>query len=71
MHPLPPTQFCWMCGKAVTPDTGKRDDHGYSVHRRCYALREALAMESIKLNKTNVDGLRQRRLQSDSTTLGG
>jgi hypothetical protein len=56
MIPLSPTQFCWMCGKAVTPDTGKRDEHGYSVHRRCHAAREALVMESSKLDRRNIDG---------------
>jgi len=55
MLPLSPMQFCWICGTAVTPETRIRDAHGYFVHRRCHAAREALAIESGKFRHENVD----------------
>lgn len=46
-----PTQFCWVCGKAVAPAARTTDEHGYFVHEQCYAAKQALAMESIRLSK--------------------
>ena len=42
-----PTQMCWICGKAVTPETFKRDEHGSTVHSRCYEAKVALAAASL------------------------
>jgi len=46
-----PTQMCWICGKAVTPETFKRDEHGSSVHSRCYEAKLALAAASLGAHK--------------------
>jgi hypothetical protein len=40
--------MCWICGKAVTPETLKKDDHGSSVHARCHAAKLALASASMR-----------------------
>lgn len=48
MKLIRPTQMCWICGKAVTPETLKMDDHGSSVHARCHAAKLALASASLR-----------------------
>ena len=51
--------MCWICGKAVTPETSKRDEHGSTVHSRCYEAKLALAAASLGAHKVR------------STTLAG
>jgi hypothetical protein len=34
--------FCWICGKAVTLEQCKVDEHGLAVHEECYVARVAL-----------------------------
>jgi len=46
-----PSQMCWICGHAVTTETRTIDQHGSTVHERCYAARLALASEALKLGK--------------------
>jgi hypothetical protein len=46
-----PTQMCWICGKAVTPETYQTDEHGSAVHARCHAVKNALANASAKLGR--------------------
>ena len=36
------TLFCWMCGRAVSLENGKTDEHGNIVHEKCYAARMKL-----------------------------
>jgi len=43
--------MCWICGKAVTPETFKRDEHGSTVHSRCYEAKLALAAASLGAHK--------------------
>jgi hypothetical protein len=43
MIPLNPSQFCWICGKAVTAETRAVDEHSSVVHQKCYAAKIALA----------------------------
>jgi hypothetical protein len=47
MYLTRPTQMCWICGKAVTPETLTRDEHGSTVHSRCYEAKLALAAASL------------------------
>ncbi len=46
-----PTQMCWICGKAVTPETFQMDEHGNTVHSRCYEAKLALAAASLGAHK--------------------
>jgi hypothetical protein len=62
MFLMRPTQMCWICGKAVTPETSKTDEHGSSVHARCYAARVALAAASQDSGQT-------ARMKRNSQTL--
>jgi hypothetical protein len=43
--------MCWICGKAVTPETFKTDEHGSTVHSRCYEAKLALAAASMGAHK--------------------
>lgn len=54
MFLLRPTQMCWICGKAVTPETFERDEHGSTVHSKCQAARLALASASYAAARTGV-----------------
>lgn len=51
MYLTRPTQMCWICGKAVTPETFKTDEHGSTVHSRCYDAKLALAAASLAAHK--------------------
>lgn len=51
MYLTRPTQMCWICGKAVSPETLQRDEHGSSVHSRCYEAKLALAAASLGAQK--------------------
>jgi hypothetical protein len=51
MYLTRPTQMCWICGKAVTPETLKMDEHGSTVHGRCYEAKLALAAASMGAHK--------------------
>jgi hypothetical protein len=59
MYLTRPTQMCWICGKVVSPETLLRDDHGSTVHSRCYEAKLALAAASLGAHKM------------PATTLGG
>ena len=43
--------MCWICGKAVTPETFQMDEHGNTVHSRCYEAKLALAAASLGAHK--------------------
>lgn len=47
MYLTRPTQMCWICGKAVSAETFKTDEHGSTVHSRCYEAKLALAAASL------------------------
>jgi hypothetical protein len=51
MYLTRPTQMCWICGQAVTPETAHRDEHGSTVHSRCYEAKLALAAASLGAHK--------------------
>ena len=34
--PFGSTRFCWICGKAVSAENRKIDEHGSVVHDECY-----------------------------------
>ncbi|HZQ96169.1 MAG TPA: hypothetical protein VFA67_14230 [Candidatus Sulfotelmatobacter sp.] len=51
MFLIRPTRMCWICGKAVTPETFTTDKHGNAVHRRCHTARLALASAAYEQNK--------------------
>ena len=36
---IPSAKFCWICGRAVSLEDGKTDEHGSIVHEECYAAR--------------------------------
>ena len=36
------TRFCWICGRVVSLENGKTDEHGHIVHEECYAARMRL-----------------------------
>lgn len=40
--PAQNTKFCWICGKDITLEHSKTDQHGLSVHVSCQAKREML-----------------------------
>jgi hypothetical protein len=46
-----PSQMCWICGTAVNQENCKTDVHGNAAHKRCYAVKLALAAEAMKLGK--------------------
>ncbi len=62
MNSMRPTQMCWICGKAVTPETLKRDEHGSTVHSRCYEAKMALAEASLGARKLPSTTLRRSSL---------
>jgi hypothetical protein len=33
------TRFCWICGRPVSLENNKTDEHGNVVHRECYTAR--------------------------------
>jgi len=37
-----PTHYCWICGRAVSLQNCKTDEHGHIVHSECYAARMRL-----------------------------
>jgi hypothetical protein len=37
------SKICWICGKAVSLQTSKTDEHGNAVHESCQVLRLSLA----------------------------
>jgi hypothetical protein len=39
---LKPSSFCWICGRAISPDDHEADNHGHAVHGRCYTIRRQL-----------------------------
>jgi len=36
---IPSIKFCWICGRSVSLENGKTDEHGNIVHEACYAAR--------------------------------
>lgn len=36
------TRFCWICGRAVSLESCKADEHGNMVHEDCYLVRMKL-----------------------------
>ena len=46
------SRFCWICGKVISLETCKTDDHGNMVHEFCYAMRIKLQQSmSLKHNQ--------------------
>lgn len=35
----PSMKVCWICGRAVSHENGKPDEHGNIVHEECYTAR--------------------------------
>ena len=33
------TKFCWICGRPISVETRKIDEHGNAAHEECYATR--------------------------------
>ena len=33
--------YCWICGKVVSLESCKIDEHGSAVHERCYVAKVA------------------------------
>jgi hypothetical protein len=48
-----PIRMCWICGRAVSLETCKIDEHGNAVHEHCYAVKLALSKESVTLSKSS------------------
>jgi hypothetical protein len=48
------TRICWMCGKPVSLETCKTDQHGKAVHEQCYVA------------KVKADGVASRRKLSEA-----
>jgi hypothetical protein len=40
--PFLPSRFCWICGKAVSTENCKVDEHENAVHGECYEARKKL-----------------------------
>lgn len=60
---LRPSQMCWICGKAVTPETAQRDEHDSSVHVRCHAARRALASARFGADRVPAAPARLQRIK--------
>ena len=43
---LEPTRMCWICGRSISLESCKVDEHGNAVHEECYAAKVALAKAS-------------------------
>lgn len=43
------TPSCWICGNDVVLERCATDEYGLPVHDQCYALKSALATESLRL----------------------
>lgn len=39
---IPSMKLCWICGRAVSLENGKTDEHGNIVHEECYTARMKL-----------------------------
>jgi len=42
---IPSAKFCWICGRPVSLENGKTDEHGNIVHEDCYTTRLKLERE--------------------------
>jgi hypothetical protein len=45
---------CWICGKPVTLENCKVDEHGFPVHGDCYVVRAALNSMRPQPNEVEV-----------------
>lgn len=43
------TTFCWICGRSVSLEAGKTDEHGNLVHEDCYVELVRLKKEQSQL----------------------
>lgn len=48
LSPIKSTRMCWICGRFVSLETCKTDEHGKAVHEECYAAKMALAMAALQ-----------------------
>lgn len=53
------TRFCWVCGRAISLDNCKLDEHGNAVHSECYDMRQKLK-QAGSLNEIRKQGHRLR-----------
>lgn len=60
ISPLYHRKCCWICGKDVTLEHTRTDEHGLSVHESCYAKRILL-----KAATTQTELWRKRASQSN------
>lgn len=67
---LRPTQMCWICGKAVTPETLQSDEHGSTVHARCHAVRRALASASYTADRVTAIPAGLQRIKPSAARSG-
>jgi hypothetical protein len=53
--PEKPTKFCWICGKDISLEVSKIDEHGLFVHATCHEKRMLLkaASTQLELRKQN------------------
>jgi hypothetical protein len=47
--PTTPTKFCWICGKDISLEHSKTDEHGLSVHQSCHEKRMLLKAASRQI----------------------
>ena len=43
-----PTNFCYLCGKLVSDEAVRRDEHGFVLHARCYDLKKTMLASAIQ-----------------------
>jgi hypothetical protein len=49
---LTPPNYCWICGKALSPlENSRPDEYGFRVHEECY-LKAAKDKDSVIPPKT-------------------
>ncbi len=56
----PSSKFCWICGKSVSLECCKTDEHGNAVHEKCQVVRLALAKGPEKVKTPPRGGWRER-----------
>ena len=48
-----PSRICWICGKSVSLENCKIDEHGSAVHEECYVAKVALAKAPLQARRAH------------------
>jgi hypothetical protein len=54
LHTTIKSTYCWICGRELSLEDCKTDEHGRAIHEECYVARMKLESESQSASRVPV-----------------